>query len=71
MEKKWQEMTQSEKIDALRKDVKAIFHHLNDLSAAQHTMSRRLDSAASLAFEVSKKVDALTKRLQSRKGAAA
>jgi len=59
MTKKWEEMTQGEKIENLRKDVKAIFDHLKDLSSAQKALSQRLDGAASLANEVAKKVERL------------
>ena len=55
-------MTSAEKIEDLRKDVKAIFQHINDLSAAQRALGRQLDGAASLASEVSKKVERLMSR---------
>jgi hypothetical protein len=62
MDKKWDDLSPSEKIEDLRSDVKAIFQHLNELSAGQRALNQRLDGAASLASEVAKKVDALTRR---------
>jgi hypothetical protein len=62
MDEKWGDLTQSEKIEDLRKDVKEIFGHLNELSAGQRALNQRLDGAASLASDVAKKVDALTRR---------
>ena len=62
MAQKWEDLTQSEKIEDLRTDVKSIFQHLNELSAGQRALSQRLDRAASLASEIAKMVDALALR---------
>jgi hypothetical protein len=62
MPKTWEQMTQPEKIEDLRRDVKAIFEVLNELASGQRALGQRLDSAASLALEVSKKVDRLMPR---------
>ncbi|HUZ91526.1 MAG TPA: hypothetical protein VMU78_06465 [Methylocella sp.] len=60
MDKTWEKMTQTEKIEDLRKDVKAIFQHLNDLQASQSNLGHRLDGVFSLASEAAKKVERLT-----------
>jgi hypothetical protein len=62
MAKNWDDLTQSEKIEDLRKDVKAIFGHLNELSESQRALNQRLESAVNLASEVAKKVAALARR---------
>jgi hypothetical protein len=59
MAKTWEHMSQEEKIEDLRKDVKAIFEHLNDLKGSQNHIVRRLDGVFSLASEVAKKVERL------------
>lgn len=62
MPKTWEKMTQAEKIEDLRRDVKAIFQHLNDLQASQSKLGHRLDDVFSLASEAAKKVESLTPR---------
>jgi hypothetical protein len=64
MAKTWEQMTQAEKIEDLRRDVKAIFEALNELALGQRALGQRLDSAASLALEVSKKVDRRRRRFR-------
>jgi hypothetical protein len=52
MTKTWEELTEPEKIEDLRKDVKAIFAQLNDIIETQSQLGLRLDKAASLLSEV-------------------
>lgn len=59
MDKKWEEMTQAEKVEDLRKDVKRIFQVLNELHSEQSALSHRVTGAASLASELAKKVERL------------
>lgn len=58
MTKKWDEMTQEEKIEALRTDVTTIFKHLNELSSRQRELGQRLEQVVNLAREIGRKVDA-------------
>jgi DNA-binding ferritin-like protein len=60
MPRTWEKMTQEEKIEDLRNDVKSIFRHLNDLTQTQHAIAKRLGEIASLANEVAKKVEHLS-----------
>jgi Ni,Fe-hydrogenase III large subunit len=59
MPKNWEEMTEAEKIEDLRKDVKTIFQHLNSITESQRQITHRLDQIGSLANEVYKKVERL------------
>jgi uncharacterized protein YoxC len=62
MAKTWDKMTDSEKIEDLRKDVKTIFGHLNEIRDAQNDLASRLNGAVSLLSEVADAVKKLEKR---------
>lgn len=52
MVKTWQKMTQAEKIEDLRKDVKSIFKHLKEIQSVQKSTIARLEGVSSLLSEV-------------------
>ena len=61
MAKKLKELSQSEKIDDLRKDVKAIFSHLNSHDEAIRNMTLELETIVNLLKEVAETVKNLEK----------
>jgi hypothetical protein len=61
MPKKSEELSQSEKIDDLRKDVKTIFTQLNSHHESIRNMTLELETIVSLLKEVSETVKKLEK----------
>jgi hypothetical protein len=60
MAKAWDELTQPEKIEDLRNDVKAIFAQLHDLIETQSQLGLRRDNALGLLSDVSMTVKTQT-----------
>jgi len=61
MAKKLEELSQSDKIDDLRKDVKTIFSHLNSHDEAIRNMTLELETIVNLLKEVAETVKKLEK----------
>ena len=62
MTKKLEELSQSEKIDELHKDVKSIFSHLHSHDEAIRNMTLELETIVTLLKEVAETVKKLEKQ---------
>jgi ABC-type transporter Mla subunit MlaD len=62
MAKKWEELSQSEKITDLRNDVKTIFSNLNSQQEAVRNITLQLETVANLLNEVAQQVRRPEKR---------
>lgn len=62
MPKTWEQMTQAERIEDLRNDIKTIFSTLNEIRTEQQNLAFRLNGAVSLVSEVADAVKKLEKR---------
>lgn len=61
MEKKWQDLTQSEKIEDLRADVKKIFSVLIATQETMRTLNNKIADSINLANEALELVNTLSK----------
>ncbi len=64
MGKKWEEMTQEEKIDDLRRDVKTIFSHLNMVKNDVQLLAGKLNEHATILTRVQKAAKIVAEKIE-------